>query len=135
MSNFELRLISPDEELFNGPVYMVVIPGEDGDFAAMHLHSPTITYLRPGKIEVIDENSNLVSAFFTGSGFVKLNQNSCIIMTDYIKKLEDIKINNINFEISNIKEELSKENDEKIKEKLQEKMKILEIEKSLANNH
>ena len=66
-------------------------PGEDGDFAAMHLHSPTITYLRPGKIEVIDENSNLVSAFFTGSGFVKLNQNSCIIMTDYIKKLEDIK--------------------------------------------
>ena len=33
---------------------MVVVPGEDGDFAAMFEHAPLITYLRPGKLEVVE---------------------------------------------------------------------------------
>ena len=46
------QIISPDKEIYNGSPEMVVLPGEDGDFAAMYEHAPLITFLRPGKIEV-----------------------------------------------------------------------------------
>ena len=49
------QIISPDSEIFQGNTEMVVLPGEDGDFAAMYEHAPIITFLRPGKIEVFLE--------------------------------------------------------------------------------
>ena len=54
MQNMDVSIISPEEEIYKGYAEMVVIPGEDGDFAAMYQHAPLITYLRPGKLEVIE---------------------------------------------------------------------------------
>ena len=34
---------------------MVVLPGEDGDFSVLSEHAPIITYLRPGKITIIED--------------------------------------------------------------------------------
>ena len=50
----ETKIISPESEIYKGIAEMVVVPGEDGDFSAMIEHAPFITYLRPGKLEVIE---------------------------------------------------------------------------------
>ena len=50
MDVMEVNIISPDNEIFSGKAHMVVIPGEEGYFAAMLDHAPTVTYLKPGKI-------------------------------------------------------------------------------------
>ena len=56
------QIISPDSEIYDGNTEMIVLPGEDGDFAAMYEHAPLITYLRPGKVEVfsISEKKNRI---------------------------------------------------------------------------
>ncbi len=38
------QIISPDNEIYDGDTDMVVLPGEDGDFAAMYEHAPIITF-------------------------------------------------------------------------------------------
>ena len=55
MQNINVNIISPEEEIYKGSVEMIIIPGEDGDLAAMYEHAPLITYLRPGKLDVIEE--------------------------------------------------------------------------------
>ena len=57
MQTMNVSIISPEEEIYKGLAEMVVVPGEDGDFAAMFEHAPLITYLRPGKLEVIEEEN------------------------------------------------------------------------------
>ena len=67
---------------------MVVLPGEEGDFSVLSEHAPIITYLRPGKITIIEEK-NKEHIYFVGSGFVKVENNNCQVLVDYIKKSND----------------------------------------------
>ena len=55
MSNFFLELVSPDKNYFVGNVDMVVLPGEEGDFSVLFDHAPIITFLRPGRVLIIEE--------------------------------------------------------------------------------
>ena len=82
------QIISPDNEIYDGDTDMVVLPGEDGDFAAMYEHAPIITFLRPGKVEVFSKEEKEKIAFFVAGGFVKIQNNNCLVMVDYIRKLQ-----------------------------------------------
>ena len=44
------QIISPDNQVYDGNTEMVVLPGDEGDFASMYENDPIITFLRPGKI-------------------------------------------------------------------------------------
>ncbi len=132
MADFELKLISPDEEHYNGTVTMVVLPGEDGDFSAMPEHSPLITYLRPGKVDIF-ENKDILVSYFIGSGFVKVEQDSCLVMVDYIKDINQLDKNKIDTEIAQLSQKEEKEEDKNKKEKLIEKIKILQAQLDFAN--
>ena len=70
------QIISPDNEVYDGDTDMVVLPGEEGDFAAMFEHAPTITFLRPGKVEVFSKEEKEKITFFVAGGFVKIQNNN-----------------------------------------------------------
>ena len=91
MSNLSLQLVSPDNEYFVGTIDMVVLPGEDGDFSVLPEHAPIITYLRPGKLTITEEQSK-EHVYFVGSGFVKVENNNCQVLVDYIKKSNELDI-------------------------------------------
>ena len=122
------QIISPENEIFTGTTEMVVIPGEEGDFAAMHDHAPLVTYLRPGKLEVIENDNKPKVVFFVGGGFVKLEDNYCIIMVDYIKSLNQIDIKANNQKIALLKDMAEKETEDERKIEMLEEINTLEIE-------
>ena len=124
MPDFELKLISPDEQYYNGNVYMVVLPGEDGDFAAMSQHMPLITYLRPGKLDII-EREDQKKSFFVSGGFVKVEQKGCLVMVDYIKSIEQLSKIEIEKEIAFLEEKSENEEDKTLKGKFTYKISIL----------
>lgn len=127
MNNLELKLISPDKEYYNGNVDMVVIPGEEGDFSAMKEHAPIITFLRPGMIEVFNEDK-LESSYFVGGGFVKILDNKCLVLVDYIKSKSDLDKKETEQEINIINEKIEHEKNVNLLEKLKLKKKILQEE-------
>ena len=104
------QIISPDKEIYDGSPEMVVLPGEDGDFAAMYEHAPLITFLRPGKIQVFSKLEKEKLDYFVSGGFVKIQGNNCIVMVDYIKKINEINVKDNEKKISDLLLKLDEEN-------------------------
>ena len=104
------QIISPDKEIYNGSSEMVVLPGEEGDFAAMYEHAPLITFLRPGKIQVFSKLEKEKLDYFVSGGFVKIQGNNCIVMVDYIKKINEINVKDNEKKISDLLLKLDEEN-------------------------
>ena len=112
------QIISPESEIYQGNTEMVVLPGEDGDFAAMYEHAPLITFLRPGKVEVFSKEDKEKIGFFVSGGFVKIQNNSCIVMVDYIRKTDQIDIKENEKKILELNVKLEQEQDQAIKDNL-----------------
>ena len=127
MSNLSLQLVSPDNEYFVGTIDMVVLPGEDGDFSVLSEHAPIITYLRPGKITIIEEQGK-EHIYFVGSGFVKVESNNCQVLVDYIKISNDLDITKSKKELSELLLEIEDKTNDSVLESLLEKKEILEEE-------
>ena len=106
------QIISPDNEVYDGDTDMVVLPGEDGDFAAMYEHAPIITFLRPGKVEVFSKDEKEKIAFFVAGGFVKIQNNNCLVMVDYIRKTSEIDVKENEKKISELLSKLEKTEDQ-----------------------
>jgi len=51
-ATFNFELVTPERLVFSGEATQVVIPGAEGDFAILAGHSPFISTLRPGILEV-----------------------------------------------------------------------------------
>ena len=117
-SSMKTQIISPDREIYDGNAEMVVLPGEDGDFSAMYEHAPLITYLRPGKVEVFSKEEKEKINFFVSGGFVKILNNSCIVMVDYIKKTTDIDVKENEKKISKLASQVEQEQNQSIKDSL-----------------
>ena len=112
------QIISPDNEIYEGDTDMVVLPGEDGDFAAMYEHAPIITFLRPGKVEVFSKEEKEKIVFFVAGGFVKIQNNNCLVMVDYIMKTSDIDVEENERKISELLSKLEKTEDQIIRDNL-----------------
>ena len=112
------QIISPDNEIYDGDTEMVVLPGEDGDFAAMYEHAPIITFLRPGKLEIFSKEEKERIDFFVSGGFVKIQNNNCLVMVDYIRKSSDIDVKENEKKISELLSKLEKTEDQIMRDNL-----------------
>ena len=128
------QIISPDNEIFDGNTEMVVLPGEDGDFAAMYEHAPIITFLRPGKIEVFSEELREKTDFFVSGGFVKIQNNNCLVMVDYIRNTNEINIQENEKKISDLLLKLEKEEDSKTRDGLLIDIDLLRLENQATSD-
>ena len=122
------QIISPDKEIYNGSPEMVVLPGEDGDFAAMHEHAPLISFLRPGKIEVFSKVGKEKLDYFVSGGFVKVQNNNCIVMVDHIKNINEISVKDNEKKIEDLLSKLDKENNSLNNDKIFSEIEILKSE-------
>ena len=131
--SLSVQLVSPDNEYFEGVVQMVVLPGEEGDFSVLFEHAPIITYLRPGKIIILEEQ-NKEHTFFVGSGFVKVENNNCRVLVDYIKKSSDFNLEDSKKELAVLLIEIDNETNTGKVNSLLEKKEILEEEINFLEN-
>lgn len=51
-ATFNFELVTPERVLLSGEAEQVVVPGTEGDFAVLAGHSPLISTLRPGILEI-----------------------------------------------------------------------------------
>jgi F-type H+-transporting ATPase subunit epsilon len=89
MDKLTIELVSPEKLLLSEQVEMVVLPGEEGDFALLHNHAPIISTLRPGSIAIF-EDSKVIRRYFVSGGFVEMHDNRCVILADNAEMLDDM---------------------------------------------
>jgi F-type H+-transporting ATPase subunit epsilon len=77
----ELEIVSPTKLVLSRAVDMVVMPGYEGDIAAMEKHAPMIILLRGGLI-TLHEGGQATDRFFVGGGFAEITADRCTILAD-----------------------------------------------------
>jgi F-type H+-transporting ATPase subunit epsilon len=75
-----VELVTPEALVFSSDVQMVVVPGAEGDFGVLVGHSPMISSLRPGIVDVYESDSKINKRIFIQDGFAEINAESCTIL-------------------------------------------------------
>jgi F-type H+-transporting ATPase subunit epsilon len=82
-SSFNLKIILPDDILYEGAATMVVAPSEEGEIGLMYGHMPIISSLSKGHIKIYNQ-SNVIKKIDIDHGIIR-TQNDCIeIILPYI---------------------------------------------------
>ena len=66
MSAIKVEIVSAEVAIFSGEASMVVAPGKDGDLGIAPKHTPLLTTLRPGEIELHKEGAEKEYIYVTG---------------------------------------------------------------------
>jgi F-type H+-transporting ATPase subunit epsilon len=85
--NFEL--VSPERLLVSERFDMVVVPGTEGDFGVLPGHSPLISTVRPGVIDIHD-GGKITHRVFVGGGFAEVTPDRCTVLAADAAMIEDI---------------------------------------------
>ncbi len=76
-----LKVLSPQEFIYEGEVVLVQFPGTMGSFEVLHNHAPLIARIDEGKLKIIDEGRN---KFYLAvmPGIVEIKDNNIIVLTE-----------------------------------------------------
>lgn len=80
MSKLNVELVTPEALTYSNDVEMVVVPGIDGDFGVLVGHSPMISSLRPGVVDIYESDSKISKRIFINDGFAEVTQERCTIL-------------------------------------------------------
>ena len=82
MSELQVRVVSPDSVLYDGPAASVVAPAWDGRLGILPRHAPMIALLGSGELS-IDLPAGGSERFFVVGGVLKVEGSDLIILTEY----------------------------------------------------
>ena len=75
------ELVTPTALAVSEDVDMVVVPGIEGDFGVLPGHTPTLTTMRPGVINMYISGKISKSLFVEG-GFAEANSEGCTVLAE-----------------------------------------------------
>ncbi|MBO1359083.1 ATP synthase F1 subunit epsilon [Acetobacter sacchari] len=87
----KVEIISPEKVLVSRDVDMAVIPGEEGDIAAMPEHAPMMLLLRGGTVSLY-EGETVTDRYFVAGGFADMTPTRCTILADQAVPVTEISI-------------------------------------------
>lgn len=77
----KLEIITPNEQLYQGNVQLVSLPGTMGTFEILNNHAPIISTLSKGIIKIVDKEKNTVQ-FEIKSGLVEASENNIWVLAE-----------------------------------------------------
>ncbi len=77
------ELVSPEKLLRSGEVFMVVVPGTEGDFGVLPGHAPLVSTIRPGAIQVFPTGfGDVPERIFIDGGFAEVGPEGLTILAE-----------------------------------------------------
>jgi len=87
------ELVSPERSLRSGEVFMVVVPGTEGDFGVLTGHAPLMSTIRPGAIMVYPTGfGDVPERIFIDGGFAEVGANGLTILAESAVPVAEIDI-------------------------------------------
>jgi F-type H+-transporting ATPase subunit epsilon len=82
MSNLHFTLVTPERQLMNEDVHMVVVPGSEGEFGVMAGHAPFMTTLRDGELTVFRTAGTSPERIRLSGGFAEVGDSGLTILAE-----------------------------------------------------
>jgi F-type H+-transporting ATPase subunit epsilon len=83
MADLHFELVTPERLVRSEDVYMVVVPGTEGDFGVLAGHAPVMSTLRNGDIAIYRESMGSVpERIAVEGGFAEVNAAGLTILAE-----------------------------------------------------
>ena len=83
---FTLKIVTPEQLYFEGPVEHVMAPGYNGYLGILQNHAPLVTPIVKGTLAYRDA-SGKTSTVQVDGGFVEVLKNRVLVLTDKVQSL------------------------------------------------
>ena len=78
----QFELVTPERLVLSTMVEMVVVPGSEGNFGVLPGHSPLISTIRPGMIEIYETRPTVSERIFVVSGIAEVTPERCTVLAE-----------------------------------------------------
>ncbi|KAI8034502.1 ATP synthase subunit delta, mitochondrial [Drosophila gunungcola] len=96
-------------------VRQIDVPSFSGSFGILAKHVPTLAVLKPGVVQVLENDGKLIK-FFVSSGSVTVNDDSSVqVLAEEAHNVEDIDVNEARQLLAKYQSQLSSAGDDKAK--------------------
>ena len=84
MSDLHFELVTPDKLIMSDDVYMVVVPGAEGESGIMAGHAPYMTTLRNGEIAVYRAAGGQPERISVTGGFAEVSDKGLTVLAESV---------------------------------------------------
>jgi F-type H+-transporting ATPase subunit epsilon len=78
----QFELVTPERLVLSAEVEMVVVPGTEGNFGVLPGHSPLISTIRPGMIDIYESRPTISESIFVVSGIAEVTPERCTVLAE-----------------------------------------------------
>jgi F-type H+-transporting ATPase subunit epsilon len=76
------ELVTPERLVRSEDVYMVTVPGAEGDFGVLQGHAPLVSTLRDGELKVYASQASEPAIVRVTGGFAEVNERGLTVLAE-----------------------------------------------------
>jgi len=80
----KISVLTPESEIFSGPIKSVKIPGVNGQFEILKNHAPLLSALGKGDVRILKDDGQSFN-FEIESGFIEVLRNEVALLVRGVK--------------------------------------------------
>lgn len=84
MANLHFELVTPERLVRSDDVYMVVVPGTEGDFGVLAGHAPVMSTIRDGELAIFATDGAAPETITVQGGFAEVNEKGLTILAESV---------------------------------------------------
>ena len=84
MADLKFELVTPDRLVMSDDVYMVVVPGTEGDSGILAGHAPYMTTLRDGDLSVYRTQNGQPKKIPVTGGFAEVSERGLTVLAESV---------------------------------------------------
>ena len=84
MAEFHFELVTPERLVRSDEVYMVVVPGSEGDFGVMAGHAPVMTTLKDAELKIYKSAGAQPESIAVSGGFAEVGDKGLTVLAESV---------------------------------------------------
>ena len=76
------ELVTPEKLLRSEEVYMVTVPGSEGDFGVLEGHAPVMSTIRDGSLHIYKTDKSEPEILSVTGGFAEVNERGLTVLAE-----------------------------------------------------
>ena len=120
------ELVSPEKKLMSEPVYMAVIPGDEGVMGVMGGHCSLLSSLRTGVVKIYKSEGGDITKIFIAGGFADITPESCTVLAEEALNVHDFNQESLEQDLRDLNEDMGLAAEKQDKERVREKIRLVE---------
>ena len=87
MADLHFELVTPEKLLRSEDVYMVVVPGTEGDFGVLAGHAPFMSVMRSGELAIYSGPNSVSARIRVEGGFAEVNEKGLTVLAEQAEEV------------------------------------------------